>query len=225
MTADAILDPTIGFVTVEKENTYGTDPDTSPVALMLVEAPDVPDGLREQVMQNAVKHTTGGLPHAVVKNKCEFSMQVYVAPLPFEDGAVPAIAPILVGSGFQETSQGSTSSSDVEAVYDPDPLAQGSYTVKFYRKDKKSPTNYSKITITGCRSNVTFNLQGQNRVTVDVSGEGLYAEWTPLQDFASEEPAEYHGGETPFVANDWSIAMGSISDICTSENRSSVRER
>jgi len=208
----SLLENLIGFCTVELESTYGTDPASSPVGLNLREWPDVTVD-RQQIERTRVKPTVGGEPHVNVGNKNTFSFQTTLAPIKFADGQTPATSPILKSAGMGEESTGSTSSNDVVAKYTPQARAHDSFTLKLYIADKDSPTDYSKVTITGCRCNLTLTYGIADEILIDVEGEGLYAEWTSLQDLTGEEPSTFHEGVTPFTSPNQSFSYGSVGTI------------
>lgn len=206
-----LLRPDLGFATVEYETTYDTDPATDPLPIILTEQPDPPTPTRNTVERTRVKATGGRTAHTVVKSHVEFEFTTALAPMPFSDGATPQVAPILKGSGMSESTSGSTTSAPVKASYSPDRRALGSYTLKLYIPDKDSETDYSQIVLTGCRSNISIDGSPDSELTMSVSGQARYSEWTEIQDLSSEEPAlsDYPSGTT-FTFQDYSFSLGSV---------------
>lgn len=207
MPLNDLLIPDIGFMTAEVESTYGTDPATSPKHLILRDPPDA-DAMREQIERSRVKPSAGGDENDVHKIKAEFSFQTTIAPLPANDGAVPSTRPIWIASGHEETLTSNSSSAPFEAAYKPLPRNYGSATFKFYIPTEKSETDYTKLVITGARCIPTLDYSSGSELLLDVEGEGLYAEWTQIQDFSTEEPTTLAQGQTPFTTPNQSFQFG-----------------
>jgi len=204
----SLLASDIGFMSVEPETTYGTDPATDPIYLNITEQPDVTE-LREQIERARVKPSVGGDPNAIHEMAVEGSFQTTIAPVPFSDGATPAVAPILKAGGFTESTSGSTSSTDVTATYTLRPRDFGSVTLKFYIPDKNSTSDYTRIIVTGARCNPTLTYNATEELLLDVDFKGLYDEWSSITDYSSDEPPQLHQGETAFTTPDQSFSFGS----------------
>lgn len=207
MALSDLLITDIGFMTAEVESTYGTDPASSPKNLILREAPDVTE-MREQIQRQRQKPSTGGDENAVHPVKVEFSFQTVLAPLPASTGAVPTTRPIWIASGHSETLKDNSGSAPFEAIYSPLPRNFGSATFKFWIPTEKSTTDYTKIVVTGARCIPTVTYGSGSEILVDVEAQGLYSEWTTIQDYSADEPSQLAQGLTPFTTPNQSFSFG-----------------
>jgi hypothetical protein len=204
-----LLAADIGFMTAEAETTYGTDPNDSPVFLIIREQPDVSE-LINQIERTRLKSSVGGDPNAVHKVAIEGSFQTVLGELTFSDSATPATAPIWKSSGFKETTSGSTSSPPVTAKYELKPRDFGSVTYKFYIPDKNSTTDYTQIIVSGARSIPTLTYGMGDEVLLDVEFKGLYGQWSTIQDFSGDEPGQLHKTNSIYTTPNQSFSFGSV---------------
>lgn len=193
----------LGFATVEEETTYDTDPNSSPVPILLAEEPEPPEPDRETNRKERVKPTGGRVGQRSVGMRVSGSFTTYLTPIPFSDSATAHISPILKGSGFTESTSGSTASPPVTATYTPNRNEPSSYTLKLYVRDKENDGQYTQMIITGVRSNVSLDWSRGDECTLSVDYTGTYSEWSQISDFSSEEPAlsDYPSDE-PFQFQD-----------------------
>lgn len=205
-----LADPNIGFVTVEEESTYGTDPNSSPTALNIREQPSWTIN-REMINSTRVKDSVGGDPHTEVGVAVDFEFQTTVSHLPFTDSAVPALQPVMRAAGLDETQSGSTTNTPRTVEYSPSGRSHSSMTVKMYLADHESTTDYTLLTITGARCTLTFTYGVAQEILLDVSGRGLMDNWDSFDDLSADEPSSYHDGNTIFNSPNQSFSYGSVS--------------
>lgn len=211
-----LMVPQLGFVKAERESTYGTDPDTDPVGLVLTEEPDLPIPSSQNVQKPRVRPDGGREPHGVIDEMVEFSFQTVIANLPYNDNSPhAAIAPILIASGFSESLSGSTASPPVTATYTPTRTGIGSATFKFYVKDKDNGTDYVKLVLKGCRCTFDIDYAIGQEVLVNVEGMAKFAKWNDFADVSSEQPSSFHQDEPTFQTQDCSFTRNSNSRTIT----------
>lgn len=200
---DNLLRQGLGFATVEEETTYDVDPSSSPTPILLASQPDLPEPDREQNRKTRVKATGGRVGHRSTGMRVSGSFETLISPIPFADDATPQIAPILKGSGFTEKLAGSTASAPIKATYTPNRNEPSSYTLKLYQRDKESDGFYTRMTLTGVRSNLSFDWSRGDECVVTVDYTGTYSEWSAIQDLSADEPTltDYPADE-PFQFQD-----------------------
>lgn len=209
----SFFDPTLGWVEVGTESTYGTEA-SSTHPILLNGQPDWSENLAK-ITQDVWKPSGAKLPHATIDDHVSFSFTVQCAPLPFEDGAVPDVGPILRAAGFTETTGGSTSSPPVTTTYERSRPQTQSMTCKFYWFDRDED-QWMALTVTGVRCAISFTADMESYLLLNVDdAQGLYAE----ADVPSSQPtvpsgSDYDPGE--LLVQNTAFSFGSIgTDIST----------
>lgn len=202
----SLLDPSIGWIEIGTESTYGTEAGTlTPV--LLTEPLSISESI-QQVTRQVVKHTEGPLAHQTLDDRLSVSGTVEVAPNQFDDSdQTPSVGPLLVAGGCAEATSGATSSNDVAATYTPQTSGKGSASIIWHYIDRDSG-QYVQIKALGYVGTFTFNFAIGEHVTLDFEGEALYAEASAPASIT--EPTTYNKGETPLTTAAGSFAFGSV---------------
>jgi len=199
----SLFDPTVGWLEVAVESTYGTPPG-DPFILMPTEPPDISEDL-QMLEREAVKPTEGTLQTSKVKDRTTISGTVRVAPNPSTDSSVPSISPLLVAAGLQEsTSQ--PAAGETQAQYIQSPSQQGSATIHWYHLDQDTG-QWLELELSGYRGTISLNIELDSYVTLDFEGEGLYAEMTAGN--SPSVPSTFNQGQSVLEAYNCTFSYAS----------------
>lgn len=205
------IDPTIGWLEIGSESTYGTEA-TELTPVLLDSQPDFGEEL-SKIIQDVWKPSGAKLPHEMIDDHVSLSFTVQLSPLDFSDGATPDVAPILKAAGFEETTGGTTTSGPVTATYSRSRPQTSSMTVKWYMYDPDNDT-WLAHTITGVRCAIAFTCELESYAMLEVSdAQGLYSEiQAPSTTPSPPAASDYVSGE--LLVQDTTTSFGSVgSDV------------
>ena len=170
--ANEVLPEGRGYVYVEVEATYNTNPTPGEADVLYVED-FTKSYTRDNIERTGVSRGhPGGFLSVPGAAHQTWSLSAEMCPQDIEtanDSDAPNIDPVLRGCGFVRTSD----SDDATHTYTLDPSNHESFTLEAYEVDSAN-ADVVKTVMTGCRGNATLSFNPGERIMCSASGSAVY---------------------------------------------------